>query len=83
MSKSGYPPPPSWAPSRTALKSWLMEKGITQEELRRRLGIKSQTYFNELVNGKRNPSASLAMRISQETGLSLDDLYRHTQRSDT
>lgn len=44
-----------------------MKKRITQQEIAKRVGI-SQSYVSALLNGRRKPSAALAVRLERATG---------------
>lgn len=53
------------------------EQGISQEELARRCGVTRQT-VNAIENDKYDPTLSLAFRLAQELGTTVDQLFRPT-----
>lgn len=53
------------------------EQGISQEELARRCGVTRQT-VNAIENNKYDPTLSLAFRLAQELGTTVDQLFRPT-----
>lgn len=57
----------------TPLRNYLKRHRITQAEFARRVGV-SQPTICAVMTGKQGPSLKLLKRISQETGLSLDEL---------
>lgn len=50
------------------------EKGISQEELARRCGVTRQT-VNAIENNKYDPTLSLAFRLADELGTTVDALF--------
>ncbi|MCQ2561230.1 MAG: helix-turn-helix transcriptional regulator [Clostridia bacterium] len=50
------------------------EKGLTQQEFGRILGVSRQTIIS-LENGKYNPSIGLAHAIAKEFGLKIEDVF--------
>ena len=50
------------------------EKGLSQEELARRCGVTRQT-VNAIENNKYDPTLSLAFRLADELGTTLDALF--------
>lgn len=53
----------------------LIEKGITQVELAKRIGVSFQS-LNLWISGKRNPSLKSIDRLSKELGLTNDDIIK-------
>ena len=53
------------------------EQGISQEDLARRCGVTRQT-VNAIENNKYDPTLSLAFRLAQELGTTVDQLFRPT-----
>ncbi len=51
-----------------------MEKGLSQEELARRCGVTRQT-VNAIENNKYDPTLSLAFRLADELGTTVDALF--------
>ena len=47
------------------------KSGLTQEELRRRWGLKRQSHVHMLLYGKCRPRPALAKVIAEDTGLDL------------
>jgi addiction module HigA family antidote len=58
-------------PGRFIQNDILEEYGLTQDQLAQRLRV-SRLTINELVNGKRVLTASMALRLSQLTGQSME-----------
>jgi putative transcriptional regulator len=56
------------------IKAVLAEKGITQEELSRRVGV-SYRHINRLVLGRSEPSLLLALRIARVLNEPLEKLF--------
>ena len=50
------------------------ERGISQEDLARRCGVSRQT-INAIENNKYDPTLSLAFRLAQVLGLTVDALF--------
>ncbi len=50
------------------------EKGLSQEELARRCGVTRQT-VNAIENNKYDPTLSLAFRLADELGTTVDALF--------
>ncbi len=50
-----------------------MPKGMSFAELGRRTGVTRQA-IHDIVKGRRNPSANLAVKITAELNISLSDL---------
>ncbi len=57
------------------LAAFLKETGITQEALAAELGI-SQSHLSMLINGDRQPSLPLALRIVERTRVPLESLLK-------
>lgn len=55
------------------LGAYLDKQGLTQTEFARRIGV-SQSVVSDIINGEHSPSLDTLVRISKETGLSLDEL---------
>ncbi len=51
-----------------------LEKGLTQEELARRVGVRRETIIF-LEQGKYNPSLGLALNIARVLKTSVDNLF--------
>ena len=50
------------------------ERGISQEDLARRCGVSRQT-INAIENNKYDPTLSLAFRLAQVLGVTVDGLF--------
>ena len=50
------------------------EKGLSQEELARRCGVTRQT-VNAIENNKYDPTHTLAFRLADELGTTVDALF--------
>ena len=50
------------------------ELGLLQEELAKRCGVSRQT-INAIENNKYDPTLSLAFRLADELGLTVDELF--------
>ena len=50
------------------------EKGLSQEELAARVGVRRETIGN-LENGKYNPSLALAWNIAKVFGVAIEDVF--------
>ena len=50
------------------------EKGLSQEELAKRCGVTRQT-VNAIENNKYDPTLSLAFRLADELGTTVDALF--------
>ena len=62
-------PAPVWA--------FLEERGISQNELARLVGI-SSGYCSQLMSGSAHPSPQVRERLQRELGLDFDDLFTIT-----
>ncbi|MFA4998643.1 MAG: helix-turn-helix transcriptional regulator [Candidatus Paceibacterota bacterium] len=56
------------------IKEFRAKRGLTQEELARRVGVRRETIVF-LEQGKYNPSLKLALNISKELKVPIDDLF--------
>ncbi|EIT85956.1 helix-turn-helix domain-containing protein [Fictibacillus macauensis ZFHKF-1] len=56
------------------LKVIMKEKGVTQTELAKRLGI-DRSHLSKVVNGTTSPSFALMARIADELNVSLRDFF--------
>lgn len=56
------------------------QKGMTQKDISNKIGITRAAYAN-IENGKRNPSYHMAKRISNELGVTIDELI--TEKTST
>jgi transcriptional regulator with XRE-family HTH domain len=61
------------------LRTYLDRNEIAQVEFARRLGVSQPTVWG-WVSGDSLPSAEMLKKISNETGLSIDDLLGHVPR---
>jgi DNA-binding XRE family transcriptional regulator len=61
-------------PIKTRLKVILVERGISQTYLAKKLGI-SMAAINSLVNGRSFPQLPLALQIADELGLKVEDIW--------
>ncbi|MBN2198200.1 helix-turn-helix transcriptional regulator [Candidatus Wolfebacteria bacterium] len=56
------------------VKEFRNKKGLTQEELAQRVGVRRETIVF-LEQGKYNPSLKLALNIAKELGVSINKLF--------
>ena len=56
------------------IRSLRTEKGLSQEELARRCGVTRQT-VNAIENNKYDPTLSLAFRLADAFGTTVDALF--------
>ena len=56
------------------IRSLRSEKGLSQEELARRCGVTRQT-VNAIENNKYDPTLSLAFRLADALGTTVDALF--------
>ena len=56
------------------IRSLRTEKGLSQEELARRCGVTRQT-VNAIENNKYDPTLSLAFRLADGLGTTVDALF--------
>lgn len=59
---------------RLNLKIRRIQKGLTQKELAKRVGLTNQS-ISDFETGKLNPSFEVMKRISKELDSSVDDLF--------
>lgn len=59
---------------KTRVKEFRTKKGITQEELAKRVGVRRETIVF-LEQGKYNPSLGLALAVSRELGETVEKLF--------
>ncbi|MGI6215515.1 MAG: helix-turn-helix domain-containing protein [Christensenellales bacterium] len=65
------------------IKALRIKKGIKQKDLAKSLGI-SSAYLCELENQKKtNPNINLLMRLSQELGVSINEILPKKSRNET
>jgi transcriptional regulator with XRE-family HTH domain len=64
-----------------ALAEYLKRTGLTQTDFAARVGVSQPTVWN-LIHGKHSASAEVLMRISRETGLTVDRLLALDKRKD-
>lgn len=55
------------------LKNWMESTGTTQVELGKRVGI-GQNAVSMIVNGKRQPSFGVALKLAKVTGMGIAEL---------
>lgn len=58
----------------TALRDARKRLDISQEELARRVGLKSKSHLSEIERDKDVPSVRIALALERETGIPADDL---------
>jgi putative transcriptional regulator len=56
------------------IKEFRIKKGLTQEELAQRVGVRRETIVF-LEQGKYNPSLKLAFKIAKELEISLEKIF--------
>ena len=56
------------------MKDLRTERGLSQGELAKRVGVSRQT-VNMIENGGYNPTLDLCIRICKELGVTLNDLF--------
>ncbi|WP_129690954.1 helix-turn-helix transcriptional regulator [Gottfriedia acidiceleris] len=59
---------------KTRLKVIMVERGISQTALSKKLGI-SMAALKSLVNGRSFPQLPLALKIADELGLKVEDIW--------
>ncbi|OZU88675.1 hypothetical protein CIL03_10320 [Virgibacillus indicus] len=52
----------------------LINAGLSQRSYARKIGI-SESYANQIANGNRNPSPSVAKRTTELLGLDFNDIF--------
>ena len=55
------------------------QKGMTQKDIARKLGITRPAYTN-IENRKKNPSLKVAFKLASILGVTLDDLLREEEK---
>jgi transcriptional regulator with XRE-family HTH domain len=60
-----------------ALRQYMEEHEISQAELARRVGVQQPTVW-EWLNGHCKPSTSKLIKLSAETGISVDELIKES-----
>ena len=58
----------------TSLKSTRVARGMTQQELAERIGVRRETILH-LENNRYNPSLEMALKIAQVFDLKIEDLF--------
>lgn len=58
----------------TSLKSIRESRGMTQQELAERIGVRRETILH-LENNRYNPSLEMALKIAQVFDLKIEDLF--------
>lgn len=61
---------PRYALNKKALQHYLIDHDLTQADFAKTLGI-SASYFNELMNGRKNMSISNMFSIAEETHMDI------------
>lgn len=56
------------------IKDYRYDRGMTQTELAKLVGVRRETIYN-LENGKYNPSLSLAWKIADVFGATIEDVF--------
>lgn len=56
------------------LKELLVIKGFSQRSFAKKINI-SSPYLNQIVTGERLPSAKIAKKITDELGVSFEDIF--------
>lgn len=56
------------------IKDYRSDRGMTQTELAKLVGVRRETIYN-LENGKYNPSLSLAWKIAEVFEASIEDVF--------
>lgn len=59
---------------KTNIKTYRTIKGLTQEDLANRVGVRRETIMR-LENAKYNPSLELAVKISKELDTTIEELF--------
>lgn len=57
------------------LKRIRTEKGITQGDIVRNLGV-SRSFINNIENGKTNPTLATITKLARAVGVSVDELLK-------
>ncbi|MCB6583470.1 helix-turn-helix transcriptional regulator [Streptococcus gordonii] len=58
----------------TSLKSTRVARGMTQQELAERIGVRRETILH-LENNRYNPSLEMALKIARVFDLKIEDLF--------
>ena len=64
---------PSYVLNKKAIKHYLIDHDLTQDDFAKTLGI-STSYFNELLNGRKSISLRNLFSIAEETAIDVHDL---------
>lgn len=64
---------PSYVLNKKAIKHYLIDHDLTQDDFAKTLGI-STSYFNELLNGRRSISLRNLFSIAEDTAIDVRDL---------
>lgn len=64
---------PRYALNKKAIKHYLIDHCLTQDDFAKTLGI-STSYFNELLNGRRSISLRNLFSIAEEAAIDVRDL---------
>lgn len=56
------------------LQKELLINGFTQRSFARKAGV-GQSYFSQIVNGKRDPGPDVSKRITDALGTDFDDIF--------
>ena len=59
----------------TSLKSTREARGMTQQELADKIGVRRETILH-LENNRYNPSLEMALKIARVFGMSVEDIFR-------
>lgn len=59
----------------TSLKSIRESRGMTQQELAERIGVRRETILH-LENNRYNPSLEMALKIARVFDLKIEDLFK-------
>lgn len=63
----------TYALNKKAIQHYLIDHDLTQDDFAKTLGI-SNSYFNELLNGRRSISLRNLFSIAEETAIDVRDL---------
>lgn len=59
----------------TRLKKIRIDKGISQEELAKRMGLSNRSSITHLEKGRNNPTTDVVERLAQALGVSPADFF--------
>lgn len=59
----------------TSIRRIRTEKGLTQEELKKKLNLNSSSTITNWEKGIRNPSSVMVPKIAEVLGCTIDELY--------